>query len=110
MKINNEIYSQRNNFCLMNGNTTMPRDDFEHYFTRTKEKITFTFNDWDGKSYDGESRTARVYRLNFAGFEDVKFIKVGKGLHYIDEERMVPEKATGISHPEAFWFADVARA
>lgn len=30
-------------------------------FTETNEKITFTFGGWDGKSYDGETRTSKVY-------------------------------------------------
>ena len=65
---------------------------------------------WDGKSYDGESRNARVYRTNLPGFEAVRLIKVGKGLHYIDEERQITEKATGEKHPEASWLVDIERA
>ena len=75
-----------------------------------KGKVTFTFNGWDGKSYDGESRTASVYRTSIPGFESVRLIKVGKGLHYIDEDRMVVEKDTGESHPEASWLVDVKKA
>lgn len=41
---------------------------------------------------------------------EVRLIKVGKGLHYIDEDRMVVEKATGESHPEASWLVDVKKA
>ena len=84
-----------------------------HFFledSKTKEKVTFTFNGWDGKSYDGEIRTASVYRTSIPGFESVRLIKVGKGLHYIDEDRMVVEKATGESHPEASWLVDVKKA
>ena len=40
----------------------------------------------------------------------MKLIKVGKGLHYIDEERQITEKATGEKHPEAGWLVDVERA
>ena len=74
------------------------------------ESIRFTFNGWDGKSYDGESRSARVYRTSLPGYEEVKLIKVGKHLCYIDEERSILEKATGESHPEAEWLVEVERA
>ena len=45
-----------------------------------------------------------------AEFEAVRLIKVGKGLHYIDEERQITEKATGEKHPEANWLVDIERA
>ena len=103
-------YELRNHFFLEDYNTAITREDFDRFFTRTKEKVTFTFNGWDGKSYDGESRNARVYRTNLPGFEAVRLIKVGKGLHYIDEERQITEKATGEKHPEASWLVDIERA
>ena len=103
-------YELRNNFFLEDYNTAITREDFDRFFTRTKEKVTFTFNGWDGKSYDGESRRASVYRTSIKGFENIRLVKVGKGLHYIDEDRKVVEKATGESHPEAEWLVDVKRA
>ena len=103
-------YTLRTHFFLEDYNTAILREDFERFFTKTKEKVTFTFNGWDGKSYDGESRRATVYRTSIKGFEDVRLVKVGKGLHYIDEDRMVTEKATGESHPEASWLVNVKRA
>ena len=103
-------YEMRNSLELRNYNTTITRAEFEAHFTKTRESIRFTFNGWDGKSYDGESRNAKVYRTNLPGFEKVKLIKVGKGLHYIDEERQITEKATGEKHPEAGWLVDVERA
>ena len=103
-------YTLRNHFTLGNYNTTITRAEFESHFTKTRETVTFTFGGWDGKSYDGESRTASVYRTRIPGFESVRLIKVGKGLHYIDEDRMVIDKATGESHPEASWLVDVKRA
>ena len=103
-------YELRTHFFLEDYNTAILREDFERFFTKTKEKVTFTFNGWDGKSYDGESRTASVYRTSIPGFESVRLIKVGKGLHSIDEDRMVVEKATGESHPEASWLVDVKKA
>ena len=103
-------YELRNHFFPEDYNTAIVREDFEAFFTKTKEKVTFTFNGWDGKSYDGESRTATVYRTSIQGFEDVRLDKVGKGLHYIEEDHLVVEKATGESHPEASWLVDVKRA
>ena len=103
-------YTMRNLMELGNYNTSITREAFEAHFTKTMESVRFTFNGWDGKSYDGESRTASVYRTSIPGFESVRLIKVGKGLHYIDEDRMVVEKATGERHPEASWLVDVKKA
>ncbi len=102
-------YELRNHFFLEDYNTAITREDFETFFTKTKEKVTFTFNGWDGKSYDGESRTATVYRTTIEGFEEVRLIKVGKGLHYIEETTEVLEKATGEYHKRASWLVDVKR-
>jgi hypothetical protein len=103
-------YAMRNLMELGNYNTSITREAFEAYFTKTKESIRFTFNGWDGKSYDGESRNAKVIRTNLPGYEEVRLIKVGKHLCYIDEERMITEKATGEKHPEASWLVEVERA
>ena len=104
------IYKMRNEFTLREYNTAITREDFERSFTKTRDKVRFTFQGWDSKSYDGESRNASVYRTDFAGFENERFIKVGKGLHYIDDERGILEKATGESHPEAEWLVEVKKA
>ena len=104
------IYSLRNEFTLHEYNTAISRTDFEQHFTKTCEKVRFTFNGWDGKSYDGESRNASVYCTDIEGYGDVRFIKVGKHLCYIDEESLVPEKATGEKHPEAEWLVEVQTA
>ena len=103
-------YTLRTHFFLEDYNTAILREDFERFFTKTKEKVTFTFNGWDGKSYDGESRSARVYRTDLEGYENARFIKVGKHLHYIDEDSSVLEKATGEYHKEAEWLVDVLKA
>ena len=87
-------YKLRESLNLIEAHTAITREDFESLFCKTAERITFTFNGWDGKSYDGESRSARVYRTTIEGYEDVRFIKVGKGLHYIDEDSDIIEKAT----------------
>ena len=104
------IYEMRNEFTLREYNTAITRPDFEANFIKTKERMRFTFNGWDGKSYDGESRSACVYRTCIKGYEKARFIKVGKGLHYIDEDRSILEKATGEYHKEASWLIDVLRA
>ena len=103
-------YAMRNSLELRNYNTTITRAEFEAHFTKTRESIRFTFQGWDGKSYDGESRNAKVYRTNLPGFEAVRLIKVGKGLHYIEEDHEVLEKATGEYHKRASWLVDIERA
>lgn len=90
-------------------NTIISREDFEAHFTRTKEKVTFTFQGWDGKSYDGESRTANVYRTDIPEMKDNRFVKVGKSIHCIVEDSKVLEKATGEYHPTVYWCAIVDR-
>ena len=104
------IYQLRNRFSLKEYNTAITREDFEAHFSRTTESVRFTFNGWDGKSYDGESRSARVYRTDFPGYGDARFVKIGKALCYIDEDSSVLEKATGEYHKEAEWLVDVLRA
>ena len=104
------IYQMRNAFDLKVYNTAITRADFEAHFTKTRESIRFTFNGWDGKSYDGESRSAKVIRTNLPGYEEVRLIKVGKHLCYIDEDSSILEKATGEKHPEAEWLVEVERA
>ena len=95
-------------FKLLDYNTAITREDFETFFRRTNEKVTFSFNGWDGKSYNGESRTAYVYRSTINGFEEIRFIKVGKSLHSV-EDKAVLEKATGEYHNGVSWFIDVLR-
>ena len=104
------LYQMRNAFSLREYNTAITRADFEAHFTKTRESVRFTFNGWDGKSYDGESRSAKVIRTNLPGYEEVRLIKVGKHLCYIDEDTSILEKATGEKHPEASWLVEVERA
>ena len=103
-------YTVRNHLNLTDHSTAITHEDFERLFCKTAESIDFTFNGWDGKSYDGESRHGYVYRTVIEGYENVRFIKVGNGLHYIDEDSSITEKATGIAHKEAEWLVDVKRA
>ena len=104
------IYKMRNEFTLREYNTAITREDFERSFTKTRDKVRFTFQGWDSKSYDGEARNAKVIRTDVPGYEDVRLIKVGKHLCYIEEDRMITEKATGEQHPEASWLVEVERA
>ncbi len=103
-------YEIRNHLDLQTWNTEITRAEYEAHFHKTKEKVIFTFAGWDGKSYDGESRSAVVYRTDIEGFENFKFVKVGKHLHFINENHSVVEKATGESHHTACWIVDVQRA
>ena len=80
------------------------------FLQRQRSRSGLPLNGWDGKSYDGESRGARVYRTSMEGFEEARFVKVGKALCYIDEDSSVLEKATGEFHREAEWLVDVLRA
>ena len=105
----NKVWSMREHFRLI-GKIAISKDTFEANFRKTNERITFTFNGWDGKSYNGETRNAYVFRSNIPGYEDERFIKVGKHLNYIMEDEMRIEKATGEAHPEASWLVDVERA
>ena len=104
------LYQMRTAFSLKEYGTAITRTEFEAHFKRTNERIRFTFNGWDGKSYDGESRGAGVYRANIPGYEDARFVKVGKALCYIDEDSDILEKATGEYHKEAEWLVNVLRA
>jgi len=43
-------YELRKHFFLEDYNTAILREDFETFFTKTKEKVTFTFQGWDGNN------------------------------------------------------------
>ena len=103
------IWTLREHFNLID-RIAITRSDFETNFHKTRERIEFTFNGWDGKSYDGESRSAKVYRTSLPGYENTRFVKVGKALCYIDEDSSILEKATGEYHKEAEWLVDVLRS
>lgn len=104
-------YALRHRFNLIGENRiAISRADFESHFTKTTDRIVFTFNGWDGKSYGGETRTAYILRLDLPGCEGMKFVKVGKSVHLVFEDELRIEDATGISHPTVGWVIDVARA
>lgn len=68
--------------------------------------------------YDLYLKYSRIVRRIYQRYSEIiepfgmdeNWIQLGKGLHYIDEDRMVVEKATGESHPEASWLVDVKKA
>lgn len=84
-------------------------------FIKTNEKAVVTFNGWDGKSYDGESRRMSVW--THPAHPDKKFVNKRQGgferidgTHYsidaffVITDHMVIEKATGIEHPEVDYY------
>ena len=40
-------YALRNEFELHEYNTAITKDDFEKHFTRTTERVRYTFNGWE---------------------------------------------------------------
>lgn len=89
-------------------------------FIKTKEKVEVTFNGWDGKSYDGESRIMNVWVCpthpgkKFVYKRQGGFTSIQGGTYKIDAifeitDNMVVNKATDIAHPEVeyFWSEDV---
>ena len=97
-------FEMRKKLNLINYDCDITREDFD----ATDAKVVFTFNGWDGKSYDGETRTAKVYKTKVEGYERATFVKVGKAVHYITDY-LVVEKATGFAHPTANWLVNVAK-
>ena len=43
-------YLLRYEFALCDYNTAITREDFDKHFTRTREKVRFTFGGWDGNN------------------------------------------------------------
>ena len=102
------VYEMRKELNLINYDCDITREDFENLFYVTDAKVVFTFNGWDGNSYGGETKTARIYKTKIKGYERASFVKVGKGVHYITDY-LVTEKATGIAHPSTHWVVNVAK-
>ncbi len=82
----------------------IPKQAYEDHFRRTRTDITFTF-----AGHGGESKTSKIIRTDLPGFEDLKFVKVGRALYCIDEEDTVNDPETGEKVPTAKWIADVQR-
>lgn len=89
-------------------------------WVKTKEKIEVTFNGWDGKSYNGESRVMNVWASE--AHPEKKFVYKRQGgfeswqggTYKIDAvfevtDNMIVNKITGESHPEVelFWYTEV---
>ena len=80
-------------------------------WVKTNEKIEVTFNGWDGKSYDGESKKMNVW-VDEKFHPGKKFVyKRQGGFDAIFEvtDNMILNKKTGEYHPEVeyFWSAEV---
>lgn len=84
-------------------------------FIKTKEMATVTFNGWDGKSYDGESRRMAVWTSKThpgkkfvnkrqGGFERIDGSRYSIDAFFVITDNMVVEKATGKAHPEVDYF------
>lgn len=89
-------------------------------FIKTSEKVEVTFNGWDGKSYDGESRKMNVWVSDrhpgkkFVYKRQGGFRSWNGGTYKIDAvfeitDKMILNKLTGEYHPEVeyFWSEDV---
>lgn len=59
-------------------------------FSKTSEKVTFTFNGWDGKSYNGEGQTKPVYTKN-----SKRFVLAYSAAHKV----YIAHELTGKFHP-----------
>ena len=80
------------------------RMTFEAHFTKTKERIEFSFNGWDGKSYNGETRHAYVYRTDIPGYEDAPLHQSRQG----SPLRRGSRECSGKGHrpyPQGCWLA-----
>ena len=84
-------------------------------FVKTNEKVEVTFNGWDGKSYDGETRRMAVWTCDklpgkkFVNTRQGGFVRFDGKRYSIDAfmlitDNMVVEKATGIAHPEVEYY------
>lgn len=88
-------------------------------FVKTKEIMAVTFNGWDGKSYDGESRRMAIWtnskipgkkfvNKRQGGFERIDGTRYSIDAFFEVTDTMIVEKATGIAHPEVeyYWSAE----
>lgn len=103
-------FTLRKQFELRNFNTSITRADYDTNFRVASETVEFSFGGWDGKSYNGETRKARIVRCLIPGYEEFRYVKVGKAVHLIEDDYEVLEKATGLYHCGCSWMFDVERA
>ena len=84
-------------------------------FVKTSKKVEVTFNGWDGRSYNGETRKMNVWTcpthpdkkfvyLRKGGFESYQDGKYKIDAMFEITDNMVVEKSTGIAHPEVDYF------
>lgn len=89
-------------------------------WVKTKEVIEVTFNGWDGKSYDGESRKMNVWTSDRHPNKKFVYMRKGgfeswqNGTYKIDAifevtDKMILNKKTGKYNPEVelYWFEEV---
>ena len=87
---------------------------------KTKEKVEVTFNGWDGRSYNGESKKMNVWVCNTipgkkfvykrqGGFESWQGGKYKIDAIFEITDKMVLNKQTGEYHPEVeyYWSEEV---
>ncbi len=87
---------------------------------KTNEKIEITFNGWDGKSYNGESRKMNVWVSNThpekkfvykrqGGFESWQNGKYKADCIFEVTDEMILNTETGEYHPEVelYWSVEV---
>lgn len=84
-------------------------------WVKTSEKIEVTFNGWDGRSYDGESRKMNVWTSEThpgkkfvykrqGGFESAQDGKYKVDCIFEVTDKMVLNKQTGEMHPEVDFY------
>ena len=83
-------YELRNHFFLEDYNTAITREDFE--LLHQDEKRHLHLQRLGRQELRRRKPKANVYRTIIKGFESVRLIKVGKGLHYIEEDHEVLER------------------
>ena len=56
-------YTLRKSLNLIEANTAITREDFENNFCKTAERITFTFNGWDGANVYKKIMSSKMLKL-----------------------------------------------
>ena len=56
-------YTLRKSLNLIDANTAITREDFESLFCKTAERITFTFNGWDGNNVHKKIMSSKMLKL-----------------------------------------------
>jgi hypothetical protein len=56
-------YELRKHFTLLDYNTANSREDFEANFHRTAERVTFSFNGWDGANVHKKIMSSNICEI-----------------------------------------------